>query len=75
MMSSLDLVIFMKCGVDITNSTAERELRMVIHRKVRGQMINEKGMRMFGILMISCLTWKRRNVSIKEMLMKCLRGT
>ena len=72
MVSSSDLVTFMKC-VDTTNNT-ERELRIVIHRKILGQMINEKGMRMFGILMTNYLTWKRRGVSIKEMLLKCPRG-
>ena len=63
----------MKC-VDITNNAAERELRIIIHRKILGQMINEKGMRMSGILMTNYLTWKRRGVSIKEMLLKCLSG-
>ena len=29
-------------------------------------MINEKGMRMFGILMTNYLTWKRRGVSIRD---------
>ena len=75
MVSSSDLVAFMKCGVDTTNNAAERELRIIIHRKIRGQMINEKGMRMFGILMTNYLTWKRRGVSIKEMSLKCLRRT
>ena len=30
-----------------------------------------KGMKTFGILMTCYLAWKRRDVSIKEMLLKC----
>ena len=72
-----NLVTFLEYdGVDTTNNAAEHQLReVVVHRKVRGQMINEKGMKMFGILMTSYLTWRRCGLNIKDMLLKCLKGT
>ena len=74
MISSPDLITFMKCSIDTKNNAVERELRkVVVYRKVRGQMINEKGTKIFAILMTNYLTWKRRGLNIKEMLLKCLR--
>ena len=72
-----NLVTFLKYdNVGITNNAAERKLReLVVHRKVRGQMINEKGIRVFDILLTCYLTWKECDLSIKEMLLKCLRGS
>ena len=75
--SAPNLVTFLKFdNVNTTNNAIERKLReVVVHRKVRGQMINEKGMRIFGILMICYPTWKRRGLNIKDILLECLSET
>lgn len=54
-------------GVEPTNNAAERVLREpVIHRKIRGQLKTESGMKMFGNIMTSVMTWKMRGLNILE---------
>ena len=58
-------------GVQPTNNTAERALREpIIHRKIRGCVRNEKGMRMFGNLMSVIMTWKMRNCNLLDEIVK-----
>jgi hypothetical protein len=58
----------MRPGVDSTNNAAECVQReAVIHRKIRGQLKTEKGMKkMFGNIMTSVMTWKMRGLNIVE---------
>lgn len=58
-------------GVQPTNNTAERALREpIIHRKIRGCVRNEKGMKMFGNLMSCIMTWKMRNCNLLDEIVK-----
>jgi hypothetical protein len=58
-------------GVEPTNNAAERALReSVIHRKIRGCVRNQKGMRMFGNLMSVTMTWKVRDCNILDEIVK-----
>lgn len=58
-------------GVESTNNKAERALReSVIHRKIRGCVRNQKGMRMFGNLMSCIMTWRIRNCNILDEIVK-----
>lgn len=53
--------------VDSTNNAAECVLReAVIHRKIRAQLKTEKGMKMFGNIMTSVMTWKMKGQNILE---------
>jgi hypothetical protein len=50
--------------VDPTNSHAERELREpIVHRKIRGQLKSEKGIKMFSVLMTAVSTWKLQKLN------------
>ena len=52
-------------NIEPTNNAAEHALReSVIHRKIRGCVRNEKGMRMFGNLMSCIMTWNMRNCNL-----------
>jgi hypothetical protein len=57
-------------SVDPTNSRAERE--PIVHRKIRGQLKNEKGIVMFSRLMTAVSTWKLQDLNpiprIQEMI-------
>lgn len=58
-------------GVPPTNNAAEQALReSVIHRKIRGLVRNEKGMRMFGNLMTCIMTWNLRGCNILDEVVK-----
>lgn len=58
-------------GVQPTNNAAERALREpIIHRKIRGCVRNEKGMKMFGNLMSAIMTWKMRNCNLLDEIVK-----
>ncbi len=58
-------------GVPPTNNAAEQALReSVIHRKIRGLVRNEKGMRMFGNLMTCIMTWNLRQCNILDEVVK-----
>ena len=58
-------------GVQPTNNAAERALReSIIHRKIRGCVRNEKGMKMFGNLMSAIMTWKMRNCNLLDEIVK-----
>lgn len=60
-------------GVEPTNSHAERELREpIVHRKIRGQLKTEKGIKMFSRLMTSVSTWKLQNLNPFLEFKKCL---
>jgi transposase len=60
-------------GVPPTNNTAEQALReSVIHRKIRGLVRNEKGMRMFGNLMTCIMTWNMRGCNVIDEVVKYL---
>lgn len=51
-------------GVAPTNGHAERELREpIVHRKIRGQLKSEKGIKMFSILMTAVSTWKLQKLN------------
>ncbi len=72
--ASSDLFTFtLYCGVDPTNSHAERELREpIVHRKIRGQLKSEKGMLMFSRLMTAVSTWKLQDLNPFVEFKKCL---
>jgi len=58
-------------GVPPTNNAAEQALReSVIHRKIRGLMRNERGMRMFGNIMTCIMTWNLRGCNILDEVVK-----
>ena len=60
-------------GMEPTNNAAEREIRsVVLHRKVRGQIGSEGGMRRFGILLTCILTWRRRKLNFYQELERVL---
>lgn len=63
--ASKDLFTFtMYLGVAPTNNHAERELREpIVHRKIRGQLKNEKGIKMFSVLMTAVSTWKLQKLN------------
>ena len=51
-------------GVDPTNNHAERELREpIVHRKIRGQLKSEKGIKMFSRLLTATSTWKLQDLN------------
>ena len=58
-------------GVPPTNNAAEQALReSVIHRKIRGLVRNERGMRMFGNIMTCIMTWNLRGCNILDEVVK-----
>ena len=58
-------------GVQPTNNAAERALREpIIHRKIRGCVRNEKGMKLFGNLMSCVMTWNLRGCNILNEIVK-----
>ena len=60
-------------GMEPTNNAAEREIRsVVLHRKVRGQIGSEGGMRRFGILLTCILTWRKRKLNFYQELERVL---
>jgi hypothetical protein len=67
------LFTFLMHSVDSTNNDCERVLReAVIHRKVRGLLRNEKGMRIFGNIMTAFMTWKLRGLNPLQEIRKYL---
>ena len=51
-------------GVQPTNNHAERELREpIVHRRIRGQLKSEKGIKMFSRLMTAVSTWKLQGLN------------
>jgi transposase len=72
--ASRDLFTFtLYCHVDPTNSHAERQLREpIVHRKIRGQLKNEKGIKMFSRLMTAVSTWKLQDLNPFAEFKKCL---
>ena len=67
-----NLFTFLVClGVQPTNNAAEQALREpIIHRKIRGCVRNEKGMKMFGNLMSCIMTWDMRGCNILNEVVK-----
>jgi transposase len=63
--ASKDLFTFtMHRGVAPTNNHAERELREpIVHRKIRGQLKSDKGIKMFSTLMTAVSTWKLQKLN------------
>lgn len=63
--ASKDLFTFtMFRGVEPTNNRAERQLREpIVHRKIRGQLKSEKGIKMFSRLMTATSTWKLQDLN------------
>ena len=63
--ASKDLFTFtMYQGVAPTNNHAERELREpIVHRKIRGQLKSEKGIKMFSRLMTAVSTWELQKLN------------
>lgn len=72
--ASKDLFTFtLYRSVDPTNSHAERELREpIVHRKIRGQLKNEKGIVMFSRIMTAVSTWKLQDLNPFLEFKKCL---
>jgi transposase len=51
-------------GVQPTNNHAERELREpIVHRRIRGQLKSEKGIKMFSRLMTAVSTWQLQGLN------------
>ncbi len=68
-----NLFTFVMHNVDSTNNAAERVLReVVIHRKIRGLLRNEKGMKMFGNIMTAVMTWNSKGLNPVEQVRKYL---
>src|SRR5487761_96676 len=63
--ASKDLFTFtMFPDVDPTNNHAERQLREpIVHRKIRGQLKTEKGIKMFSRLLTAASTWKLQDLN------------
>ena len=55
-----------------TNSLAERMIRPVVVRKVRGKIVTPGGMEMFGTLMTCLLTWERSGMDVTAELVRRL---
>lgn len=72
--ASRDLFTFtLYHDVDPTNSRAERQLREpIVHRKIRGQLKNEKGIVMFSRLMTAVSTWKLQDLNPFLEFKRCL---
>ena len=72
--ASRDLFTFTLCRrIDPTNSHAERQLREpIVHRKIRGQLKNEKGIVMFSRLMTAVSTWKLQDLNPFLEFKRCL---
>lgn len=60
-------------GMPPTNNAAERGARkVVIHRKVRGQLMNLEGMKMFGTLLTCLTTWRMQGLNVMNKLQETL---
>ena len=60
-------------GMPPTNNAAERGARkVVIHRKVRGQLMNLEGMKMFGTLLTCLMTWRMQGLNVMNKLQETL---
>ena len=68
------LFTFLLCpGMAPTNNAAERGVRkVVIHRKVREQLMNSEGMRMFETLLTCLTTWRMRGLNAMDKLHETL---
>ena len=62
--------------MDLTNNESKRMLRnVVIHRKIRQNLVTAKGKAMFGTIMTCLLTWDKRGLNWFEKLSESFWAT